>query len=77
MDSLQIDSSRLLGPTPNSARQKKFLSKFGVTIRYVVAVPFLALGAALMTIGALLAGSSHAHRVSSGRIGRASRVPRF
>ena len=50
----------------------RWLSAVGVTVRYLFAVPFLALGAALMTIGALIAGSSAPTRHT---IGRAQRGP--
>jgi len=47
--------------------QGKWLSTLGVMVRYLAAVPFLALGAALLTIGALIAGNSRPHRMSAGR----------
>jgi hypothetical protein len=77
MGSLQIGYSRLLELAANSARQKRSFSNFGLMARYAVAVPFLAVGAALMTVGALIAGTSTVHRVNTGRITRGPRVPRF
>jgi len=57
---------------PETAETRRWLSTVGVTIRYLIAVPFLALGAALMTIGALIAGSSPPPRHT---VGRAQRGP--
>jgi hypothetical protein len=52
-------------------------SKIGILARYAAAVPFLAIGAAFMTVGALLAGNSGGHRSSPNRVnpglGRRSR----
>lgn len=47
------------------------LSGVGIACRYVIAVPFLAVGALLLTIGALIAGSSSPSRKS----GRPQRDP--
>ncbi len=38
---------------------------FGTTFRYILAVPFLAAGALLLTIGALIAGTSPGRRKSN------------
>jgi hypothetical protein len=46
------------------------LSGVGVAVRYVTAVPFLAAGAALLTIGALIAGTSPPPRKAAGRAPR-------
>jgi hypothetical protein len=46
------------------------IAQFGVIVRYVLAVPFLAVGAALLTIGALIAGTSSPPRKSGGRAQR-------
>jgi hypothetical protein len=46
------------------------LAQLGVILRYVLAVPFLAVGAALLTIGALIAGTSSPPRKSGGRAQR-------
>jgi hypothetical protein len=46
------------------------LAKLSVILRYVLAVPFLAVGAALLTIGALIAGTASPPRKSGGRAQR-------
>ncbi len=46
------------------------LSGIGIAVRYVTAVPFLAVGAALLTIGALIAGTSPPPRKATGRAPR-------
>jgi len=46
------------------------MAQIGVILRYVLAVPFLAVGAALLTIGALIAGTSSPPRKSGGRAHR-------
>ncbi len=48
-------------------RKRPPLSSLGVALRYVTAVPFLAAGAALLTIGALIAGTSPPSRKSVAR----------
>jgi len=46
------------------------LSTLGVTVRYLIAVPFLAVGAALLTVGALIAGTASPPRKAMGRAQR-------
>jgi len=46
------------------------MAQIGVILRYVLAVPFLAVGAALLTIGALIAGTSSPPRKAGGRAHR-------
>jgi hypothetical protein len=46
------------------------MAQLAVILRYVLAVPFLAVGAALLTIGALIAGTSSPPRKSGGRAQR-------
>lgn len=69
---LPLNKSRLAGRSLGSRTQLKPLplAKIGVIVRYVVAVPFLAVGAALLTIGALIAGTPSPPRKSGGRAQR-------
>ena len=46
------------------------VAKLGVVLRYALAVPFLAVGAALLTIGALIAGTPSPPRKAGGRAQR-------
>jgi hypothetical protein len=72
MGALPLNRRRLSAGSLASAPSSRVLpfSKLGVIVRYVLAVPFLAVGAALLTIGALIAGTSSPPRKSSGRAQR-------
>jgi hypothetical protein len=52
---------------PRAPHRPLRIAQLGVILRYVLAVPFLAVGAALLTIGALIAGTSSPPRKSGGR----------
>ena len=72
MGALPLNKQREAG-APVAARfplRALRVAQVGVILRYVLAVPFLAVGAALLTIGALIAGTSSPPRKSGGRAQR-------
>lgn len=72
MSAVQLSKRREAGGLVGARAHQRPLriAKFSVILRYVLAVPFLAVGAALLTIGALIAGTSSPPRKSSGRAPR-------
>jgi hypothetical protein len=72
MDAVQLSKRRGAGGLVGARGPQRALriAKFSVILRYVLAVPFLAVGAALLTIGALIAGTSSPPRKSGGRAQR-------
>jgi hypothetical protein len=72
MSAVQLSKRREAGGLVGARAHQRPLriAKFGVILRYVLAVPFLAVGAALLTIGALIAGTASPPRKSGGRAPR-------
>jgi hypothetical protein len=72
MDAVQLSKRRGAGGLVGARAPHRPLriAKLSVILRYVLAVPFLAVGAALLTIGALIAGTASPPRKSSGRAQR-------
>ena len=70
MGAVQLSKRRGAGGWVGARAPYGPLAKLSVILRYVLAVPFLAIGAALLTIGALIAGTSSPPRKSSGRAQR-------
>ncbi|HXW28364.1 MAG TPA: hypothetical protein VEK55_03290 [Xanthobacteraceae bacterium] len=70
MGAVQISRRRGTGGWVGARAPYKPLATLSVILRYVLAVPFLAVGAALLTIGALIAGTSSPPRKSGGRAQR-------
>lgn len=74
MGALELNKRRVAGGTLGARTHLRppGFANLGVILRYVLAVPFLAVGAALLTIGALIAGTASPPRKS---VGRAQRDP--
>jgi hypothetical protein len=70
MGAVQLGKRRGAGGLVGVRAPHRPLAKLSVILRYVLAVPFLAVGAALLTIGALIAGTSSPPRKSGGRAQR-------
>jgi hypothetical protein len=70
MGAMQLGKRRGADGLVGARAPHRPFATLSVIVRYVLAVPFLAVGAALLTIGALIAGTSSPPRKSSGRAQR-------